>query len=136
MGYHQQSRAKVPVHLQEQLDDLLTGIGIQVPRRLIGKQDPGAIDKCPSQTDSLLFPSGQLDRVVVRPVCQSHLSQQLAGPGPAGFSPQFQRNHDVFQRRQGRDQLKRLKYKTYPLVSQFRQSVLVKLSQILTVQQD
>ena len=74
------------VELEEQVHDLHSSPGVQVPGGLIQQENVGAVGQRPRDSDSLLLPARQLRRQVVeavRPVDEP----MSAAPWPASLSP-------------------------------------------------
>ena len=63
MGDQHQGRALLAVDLEQQVDDMGAGSGIQVARRLIGQQQLRLIRQGAGDRDALLFTAAELGRV-------------------------------------------------------------------------
>jgi len=57
VGDHQHRLAKLPMNPSEQSQDLLTGFGVQVPRRFIAQQKLGVGGERSGDSDTLLLSS-------------------------------------------------------------------------------
>jgi hypothetical protein len=64
---HQRESALSPQGV-EQPDDLVPGVLVQVPRRLVGEQHPGLLDQGAGDRHPLLLPAGQLAGQVLRAI--------------------------------------------------------------------
>src|ERR671932_1934524 len=47
VGGDEDGHAVQPAQLEEELDDVLAGLGVEVPGRLVGEQEPWLVDKRP-----------------------------------------------------------------------------------------
>src|SRR3972149_3394022 len=74
------------VEVLKELQDILPGAAVQVPRGLIGQEQGGPVYQGPGDVHPLLFPAGKLVGAVVGPLGQPHLLQGLPGqPPPTPF---------------------------------------------------
>lgn len=67
MGDDKQAGAVFAVEAEQQFYDALAGVAIQVAGRLIGQQQAGLPHECARDGHPLLFPAGELGRVMVQP---------------------------------------------------------------------
>ena len=84
------------------------GLDVQVPGRLVRKQQRRVMDQCPGNRHALLFPAGQLVGKTRAAVGQPHRVQEFSGPPDlrrAAVSVQFQRQADVFRHGQRGDEV-------------------------------
>jgi hypothetical protein len=95
------------------------------------------IDQGAANRNALHFAAGELVGEIIAAFRQSDLRQQGAGLvlGP-GLTAQFGGKHNVLQRRQGRDQMKGLKYETEGTVAQRRQLVLGQIGNVMAFDAD
>ena len=109
MGHQHDGRSGFTVQFFEERDNLGAGSAIEIPRGLIGEENPRRIHEGPSNRHPLLLPTGELGREVVEAVPQSHAAQQLAGaPGCAPVTPQLERHLYILDGRERGNELKRL----------------------------
>ena len=80
VGDEDDGDALVLVELLEHFKDLLAGVGIEVPRRLVGEEHLGAVDERPRDGDALLLAAGELGGLMVDAVRQADFVQHLHGP--------------------------------------------------------
>src|ERR1043166_6918471 len=102
----------------------MAGVGVEVARRFIGKENSGTVDKRSRDGHALLLAAGKLRRVMRSPFAEMNASQklerQVARPLVAA---QFEGDHDILQRRQGGNELEILKNKPDHFASQARPAV-------------
>ena len=137
MGYQNQRRALFTVQIEHSRHDFLARSCIQVAGRFIGKDDLRIDNKCARNCYTLLFTSGELTWVVLEALAQPDTFENF----PASLTgivaaSQFQWQHDVFQRRQRRQQLKGLKHEADPVPPDTRPPVFVHAGQIVPVGDD
>ena len=107
---HQRQPAVLPELLQ-QGDDVVPGVLVQVPGRLVGQQHLRLLDQRPGDRDPLLLAAGQLGRQVPGPVGQADVREGLRGPGPPARRAHAERHQGrlhVLLRAQRRHQVERL----------------------------
>src|SRR6266404_5018481 len=124
------------VEFEQELANATTGDGIQVTRGLIGKQDRRLSDKCTRKRDPLLLTARQLPRIVAGASSQSYALQGVQSRAARlGAAGQLQREHDVFERSEGRDEVERLKHEADALRSKSRTAILVQPREVLPLKQ-
>ena len=130
---HQNQRtAGAAIQLEQQVGDFLTGGGIQIARRFIGKQHCRMRDEGASDRHTLLLSAGELFRIVRNARGQTHLSQHLRGcRSRIRTAGEFQWQHDVLNRGQGRDEMKRLKHEAHVPAANRRAAILVQRIEIV-----
>jgi hypothetical protein len=106
-----QGQAALPPEGVEQADDLVPGVLVQVPGRLVGQQDLGLLDQGAGDGHPLLLAAGQFARQVLRPVAEPDAVQGGSDP----FVPlrvvhgeRDQRGLDVLVRAERGDQVEGL----------------------------
>src|SRR6185503_12305223 len=108
-----QRRSLILVQLSHELDDGGAGAGVQVPGRLVGKENFGTGAECPCQSHSLLLATGELNRIMVLPPAEPHPRQQVArSSARLRLTPQLERDLHIFLSGQGGHELKGLKDKS------------------------
>ncbi len=128
MCHQHQSRAAFAVEAEDQLHHRVRGIAIEISCRFITEENPGTVDEGSGESHALLFTAGQLRRIMVKPIAQTHAGQQIRGFAFVHpVAPQFQRDEDIFQGGQRGDELEVLENKTHAFVPHqrpliFRQS--------------
>jgi hypothetical protein len=60
VGDQDQGSAQLVIQLGHQLDHLGAGCGVEVPGRLVGKEQTGPVAEGPGKGDPLLFSPGEL----------------------------------------------------------------------------
>ena len=80
---HEQHRRAVKVEVLQKLEDVAGCMAVEVSRRFIRHQDPRVTRQSASDGDSLLLPSGELQRKTVSFVAESHPVEVVAGAGCA-----------------------------------------------------
>ena len=105
-----------PHHGAQQPDDLLPGLVVQLPGRLVRDQQPRLPGQRPGDRDTLLLAAGELVRPVrrvrIQPDDVEHHPHPLLA-GVAGGRGDAQRDADVLRRRQHRDQPERLEHERH-----------------------
>src|SRR5688572_13771691 len=108
-------------------EDVAAGAGIKVAGGLVGKDDRWVDRQRARDRDALPLPAGQLFRPMMQPRVELDERQELAGPllrlttrPPA----QMQRQTDVFQARQRRQQVEELKHEADLVASYARELVV------------
>ncbi len=124
---HQHQRhAALGVLGEQQIDDLLAGGLVEIAGRLVRDQDRRIGRQRAGQRDALLLAAGQLRRIMMQAVAEADRSQFLRGArGRIGIAGELERHRDIFQRRHGRDQMKRLEHDADLAAAKARQRVLV-----------
>ena len=127
---------RLPIERLEQLDDVRTGVAVQIARGLIGEEEARGIAERARNGHALLLASGELIGKVVRPVTEPHAGQQLARPRwRAILAAQFERHLHVLERGERRDELEALKHEPDLLAPELRAPVFVQLRQVGAVQE-
>src|SRR5207249_11952998 len=103
-------RDALAVELLQEHENLDACPRVEVPRRLVGEQHGGVVDKRAGDGDTLLLSSRELARMVVSPIGEPDGAQALARAGapPAGRQPRVdQWKLDVFQSVRPRQEVER-----------------------------
>src|SRR4029453_5812608 len=101
----------------------------------IREKDVWLIDEGAGQRHALLFTAAQLRRIMAEAIPQPDAGQEVVrSVGGLVVATQLDRNHDVFQGRQVRQQLKVLEYKSDVLVAQLRPLILGQIIQLHAVE--
>jgi len=106
-----------PVHLLEQQHQPLRLRAVQVPRRLVGQQQAGAVDDRTGDGDALLLAARQFRRTRIGPAREAHPAQHFGDIGPhlaLGASGEPQRQGDIVEGRQMRQQPEILEHHADP----------------------
>ena len=80
MGDHDDGQSGF-VTFSEEFEDLSAGVGIEVPRRFVGKQDRRVVAKGASDRGPLAFTAGELARPMLEAVQESEVLECLPGFG-------------------------------------------------------
>ncbi len=136
MGDQHQGGATAGIEFEQQVADVLAGGLVQRPGGFIGEQDARAGDEGTGQGHALLLAAGQLPRVMAGAVRKTHLGQDLIDPRTVLAAGQFQRQCDVFGRRQRRQQVEALEHEAHFACAQLRPGFLVQCAQRLPGQGD
>ena len=98
MGDEEQRRAVLALEREQQIDDLRSGLLVEIAGRLVGEDDPGARRERARDGDALLLAARKLARIVGQPVaepdalemrlrhCARHRRRPLNSSGTATFS--------------------------------------------------
>ena len=127
---------RIRIQLEQQLADPRSGSRIEISRRLVREQHSRPRHKGSCECDALLLAAGELPRIVPSAGFQADplkgLESCAACVPPCG---QLQGKHDIFERSQCRDEMKRLKNEPHTLGPQACPSILVELSEIGSFEQ-
>ena len=128
-------------HVEHQLDDAGAGLLVEVAGGLIGEEEFWLRNHGPSQADALLLATGKSGRAVVQAVTEADGGQGLGGD-LAGFGERFagrgdlEREANIVEGRQRRDQVEALKDDTEGLAAKDRKFVFTEASQVLPTDDD
>lgn len=137
MGDQHQGGAMLAVEGEQQVGDGLAGGLVEVAGWLVGKQQLRAMDEGTRQRHTLLLAAGQLVRVVLHAFAKTDLGQHSAGAfARVGLALQLQRQHDVVQRRQRRQQVEALEYEADRAAAQLRTRFFIQLLKMVAVKDD
>ena len=110
---------------------LFTGVGVEIPCRLVREQHGGPRDEGACDRHALLLAAGELPRIVAGAVFEAHAGERfpcgIARVAPAG---ELERQHDVFQRRQRGHQVKRLEHEAHAFGTQAGPAVFIERRQV------
>ena len=76
---HHNDRVPLPVQLLQDGHDLFAALAVERAGRFIGQDDRPAVHQRARDADALLLAAGELVRLVLQPVAQSELAQQVTG---------------------------------------------------------
>src|SRR3990172_2078472 len=127
------------VQTGKQVQDLLPGGGVEVPRRLVGEQDRGIVHQRAGDRHPLAFAAGEFRRKPLLLPRKPHRGEQLirAPRLLPGARPQWgHRHHDVFPGCQVRQEMVRLEDEPDRLPSKIGQPVRGEGGQIHALHED
>ena len=103
----------------------------------VGEDELGPVGQRPGDGDALLFPSGELDGVMIETVAQAHRSQQCRclRTGLA-FPAQFHRHGDVLACCETRDQVVELKDETHVVASVCGKLRFIRFGELFVAEQN
>jgi hypothetical protein len=128
-----QSRACCAVEREEQFYELFARFLIEIACRLVREKNAGLMNEGACKSDPLLLSARELDRIMMEAIAKANLIQEFFGcQAGAFFAAKFHRDHHVFQRGQGGNQLKRLKDKADRGVADSRQFVFMQAMKRVT----
>ena len=116
--------AELPIELEEELVDLAPGLGVEVPGRLVGQQEPGPKQQGARQRHPLLLAARKLARPVREPVGQADARQHRRRPlgaEPPRLPQDEPRHHGVLERGELRQQVVELEDEADLPVAELRQ---------------
>src|SRR5436190_8567793 len=122
---HQHHRRRAPaIDVDEQVDDLVAGAGIEVAGRLVGEQDRGLVGEGARDRHALLLASRELRRIVMAPRPEADLGQELIGADARiGLPGDLERHAHVLPRGQRGQQVKELEDEADALAAEPRELV-------------
>ena len=124
------------IQLEQQFPDPRAGDGVEIAGGLVREQHRGLRDEGAGQRHALLLAAGELPRVVPGAPAQADAAPaSRRGAARVRLARQFQRQHDVLERRQRRDQMEGLEHEADALRSQARAAILVELREVLAREQ-
>src|ERR1700722_3354489 len=124
------------VELEKQLTDATAGRRIEISGRLVRKQHGRPRHECPGKCHTLLLATGELARIMAGATLQTDTLQRLErGATGIGPSRELERQHDILQRCQRRNEVERLEDEADTLRPQARPAVLIELSEIRSFQE-
>ena len=127
------------VQIANQRENLLAGVRVEIAGRLVGEQDRRIDRQRARDRDALALAAGQLLRQVLQAVAELHQSQQLARALVdllARPAAQVQRQADVLEARQRRQQVEELKDEADLVAPDARQLVVGQAGERLAVDAD
>jgi len=135
MRDHHQGGPKFTIEFKQQFNDPLTGVRIQVAGGFVSKQHRRVRSERSRNRDPLLLSAGQLARIVVESIGQTHFAQQVfCLIARQRLATQLGRQHDILRCGQTGQQLKGLKYKADVRTTHPRSCFFVQGRQLLAGQ--
>ena len=132
--HHHQRRPEASVQLEHQLDHGVAGLRVEASGRLVGKQQLRPDHERAGERYALLFTAGKMARVVAEALAKLHARENLARFVLRVLPPcKLERQHDILQRRQRRQQLERLEHESDRTAAQLRALILVECEEIRAV---
>jgi hypothetical protein len=124
---------------REEVDDLGSGLRVEVPRGLVGEDDPWIGHQRPGDRDPLLLAAREVGRKVRRAVREADLLQQCRRPLAQfvlAYAGGCKRGLDVLERGQGRDQVELLEHEAEGREPQVGELPIPEDAQIVALEQD
>jgi hypothetical protein len=124
VGRYHQRHALFGTDPEEELMELLGGIGVQIASGLVGQDHDRAVGQSPRHRNPLLLPTTQGTGSMAESLAEPHgieeLSRSVLGL-PRAFPGNQERHHNILQRRKLPQEMVELEDETDPLVSDRRQ---------------
>ena len=121
----QQRRAALAIQAKHHVGHFGSGRGIEITGRLVGHEHLRLAAERARDRDALLLAAGELLWIVRQACREPDAREPLAGaPGSVVGAGKLERQHDVFQRSERRQQLERLEHEAEPASPQRRARVL------------
>ena len=128
--------ARAAVQILDDPHDLAARSRVEVAGRLVGQKDRRFFDQSPCDADALLLAAGKFERLVVHPFGKSHPGQRIQRPLSTAMSVAVeQRQFDVRQGGEPRQQVVGLEYKADLAVPDRGQPVVTQFADVLAVEQ-
>lgn len=135
VGHQDHRRTRFPVQLFEQLDDACPCRTVEVPCRFVREKDTRVIDEGTGDSDALLLSTRKLCREMMQTVTQANTLQEDSGsPLGVGNATEVQRNLDVLNRGQCRNELEGLEYEADLFPAQLSPLVFAQRAEVYPVQ--
>jgi len=112
MAHHDKGRSRRAAPTGQEVQYLHSGMGVEIPRRFIGKDDRGVFDKRAGYCYTLLFPAGKLMRKTVFLAAKADERYMFPCEVFIGPACEFEREEHIFDCRKGREQVEELKNET------------------------
>src|SRR5688572_20795451 len=124
-------RAALAVHLEEKIDHVLAGGGIEVPGGLVGEEELGFGHEGARDGHTLLLAAGELARIVSEAFAQAHALEHLARAARRVRSAkELERQHHVLERGERGQELERLEHEAHHAAAKLRAPVLVEREEV------
>lgn len=137
VGHQHQGGAAFLVQLEEQVADALAGMAVEVAGGFIGEQHIRLGGKRSGNRYTLLLATGELARRVGQALTEADALEQFGRTLTRVFATvEFQRQHDVFQRIEAVEQLKRLEDEANVLGANTCALVFIEIAQALPGEDD
>ena len=135
MRDHNERDVVLPRQAKNGVHHLGRRVGVEVARRLIGKNDLRFADKCTRDTNALLLAARHFGRLVTQPFAEAHLLELLRSHGLPlclGNALEHQRKRHVLHRRHRGQQIVGLKYEAEMFLPECRKLLLRHLRDIMS----
>ena len=130
-----QRGAGFAIQPEEHLDDRAARLRIEIAGGLIGEKDLRPMDESAGQRHALLFAAGKLERVMMEPLGEADLRENIRRLLLAPvLAPKLQRHEHILERGERGDELKVLKDEADEPIAQRGARVLVERLQRLAAQ--
>ena len=137
MRHQHDGRMAGAVHAEQQLDDLMTGLAVQVAGRFVREQQRGIVGERAGDGHALLLAARQLRRIVMAAVAEADLGEQRVRARPRlRRAGNLHRDEHVLERGQRGQQMKKLEDEPDALAAQPRQGILVERRDVDAVEHD
>src|SRR5262245_13029872 len=134
---HDQERDALAIELLEDLHDLVARARVEVARRLVGEQKTRLHDDCAPDRDALPLTARELVRAVRKARLEAHRLQDRGGafaPRARRGARQHERQLDVLERRQARNQMEELEDEADVPLPVCGELVVVEIRDVLALQ--
>src|SRR5437879_2593821 len=137
VGDHHDRLAQIGDGLAHELEDLRARLRVEVAGRLVGEDDLRSACESARDGDALLLPTRKLGRPVLQAVGKANRADHTVEPLLVGFLPgERERQRDVLDRRERRDQVVRLEDEPDLVPADDRQLLLGARGDLDVAQQD
>jgi hypothetical protein len=117
---------------KQEIDHLLTGLGVEVAGRFVGEDDLRTGAQGTSERDALLFAAGKLGREMIGSMGDADLTKQTTRRlERIRFAGKFQRQGNILKRGHGRHEMERLENYADVAATHERKSIFAQRHEIL-----
>ena len=121
MGDDDETVAVFLVKMEQQVDDLVAGGGIEIARGFVGEEKRGIVPQGACDGHPLLFASGEFRRAVVESRAEADLFQEMRALGGIAVPGETRGKFDIFERGKFREKMVGLKNETDRLIAPSRE---------------
>ena len=128
MGDDDQGGAGLAIQGEEHVFHDGSGVRIEIAGWLVGEKNAGAVNEGAGERNALLFPAAELHGKMIKPVAEADFFEELPAECAVGTSgTEFERDEDVLQCGEGREQLEILEHEADEVIAEPGASVFTEL---------
>jgi hypothetical protein len=124
------------VEVKKEVDDSVAGFVIEIAGGFVGEKNFGTVEEGPGESDALLFPTGELRRVMMKALGEADFFQEAGGDvANAAFTAQFEGNHYILDGGESGEKLEILENETDRFTAEACSIIFVQRTEIATIEQ-